>query len=147
MRPWDQNVKLARSFYQGHDMRVMKAQLAKCQSCLASGSAEEVERVLNGPKITSFFRCIMGSADHVAVDRHALDVSRGYSVLHTNERLRSKFLSRKGNMEKVQREYRKAALLLGLDPSALQAVCWVAWRRIKAESGRTNFKLSEVAVG
>lgn len=84
-----------------------------------------VKRILNGPKITAFFANIIGE-DACTVDGHAHNI-------YYNKRLalKDKRLSiGKKEYAKIERAYRKAARKLGLRASELQAITWVAWRRI-----------------
>lgn len=144
LKNWAQNVNAARAFYAGYRNMTLRSQIRKAEQISTANSIEEIVAILNGPKIISFFRCIIQEdSNEVCVDRHALDISRGYSLLYKNEKLRSTYLSRKGNYNKVQDEYRKAAKRLGLTPHEVQAVTWLTWRRLKLTYG-TNFKLSEV---
>jgi hypothetical protein len=144
MRTWKQNVTAAGAFYSGRRNIAMTGAIRKCEAILEADPSE-IPGILNGPKIKSFYDCIIDKDSlEVCIDRHALDVSRGYSVLYKNEHLRSTFLARKGNYEKVQAEYRKAAKVLDLLPRELQAITWLAWRRLKLSNPRTNMNLREV---
>lgn len=80
--------------------------------------------ILSGAKMCEFADCISGR-DNVCIDGHAW-------CIHQNERrgLASvpKFTVKA--REQIKKDYRKAATDLGLKASELQAITWLAWRRI-----------------
>jgi hypothetical protein len=90
-----------------------------------------VEAILNGQKITAFFRSICGRLDDVTVDGHAYAIWAGQRITTTKTPSISPKL-----WETIQRAYRLVAArseaVCGhkLAPSELQAVTWVTYRRI-----------------
>jgi hypothetical protein len=90
-----------------------------------------IQEILNGPKVTSFYRCITGDQDDVCVDGHALSVYLGERIPISKTPSISPLL-----YTTVQRAYRIAATcsdaLCGhvLTPAQVQAVTWVTYRRI-----------------
>jgi hypothetical protein len=92
-----------------------------------------IESTLNGPKITSFFRCITGIQDEVCVDGHALSVYLGQRIPTTRTPKISQAL-----YTAVQRSYQLVASrsydLIGeiLTPAQVQAVTWIVYRRLYA---------------
>ena len=93
-------------------------------------SHEDVIKVLNGQKIVSFYRNIMGD-DTCTVDGHALNIYR-------NER--HNMTSDKTNVgKKAYREIQEAYTMAGakvrvnrrkLKAYEMQAITWVVWRRL-----------------
>lgn len=84
-----------------------------------------VKRILNGPKITAFFSNIIGE-DACTVDGHARNIYYGKRIALKDKRLSIG----KKEYQKIERAYRKAARKIGIRASELQAITWVAWRRI-----------------
>jgi hypothetical protein len=93
----------------------------------------QTESILNGPKITSFFRCITGIQNEVCVDSHALSVYLGQRIPTTKVPKISQAL-----YAAVQRSYQLVASrsydLIGeiLTPAQVQAVTWIVYRRLYA---------------
>lgn len=86
---------------------------------------EAVMKILNGQKIVSFFRNIMGH-DNCTIDGHAYNIARGK---------RSSLTSDETNISKsvyldMQAAYLRAAKRVGLKVYELQAITWVVWKRI-----------------
>lgn len=80
--------------------------------------------ILKGPKLREFASCIAG-LDEVCIDGHAWCVWQGSRVtLSDVPKITAKA------REQIKSDYRKAAADLGLKASELQAITWVAWRRI-----------------
>jgi hypothetical protein len=81
--------------------------------------------ILNGQKIVSFFHNIMGH-DTCTIDGHAINIARGKRLGLTDQ---SVSVSKSGYKE-LQEAYSKAAKRVGLKAYEIQAVTWVAWKRI-----------------
>ncbi len=120
------------------------ANKAKALRILESGNpaVELILDILSGPKLREFARCIINSlsgpklrefatciydiqTDEVCVDGHAYCIWNGgrtslADVAYIGVKLRAQ----------IKEDYRDAASDLGLTPSALQAITWVAWRRL-----------------
>jgi len=82
-------------------------------------------KTLNGPKISAFFDNIMGG-DSVTVDGHARNIAY-------NERLSlkdRKLSIGKKEYNEIAQAYRDAAAILDVKACDLQAITWVAWRRL-----------------
>lgn len=92
-----------------------------------------VEAILNGPKITSFFRCMCGLQQEVCVDGHALSIYLGQRIPTTRTPTISPAL-----YSAVQRSYqlvsKRSYDLIGevLTPAQVQAVTWIVYRRLYA---------------
>lgn len=85
--------------------------------------------VLGGRKVRSFFANILSPATSgaVTIDRHALSILFGKSL---SER-ELKVLGRIGIYTASAGIYRAVARIYGIRPLQLQAISWVAWRRLK----------------
>jgi hypothetical protein len=77
--------------------------------------------------VRSFYWNILGHASHVTVDRHAVAIVYGRALSDRE----IKILERCGAYAYIAASYRAAARSLGLEPSTLQAITWLAWRRLK----------------
>jgi hypothetical protein len=84
-----------------------------------------VVSILNGQKIVSFFQNIMGH-DTCTIDGHAINIARGKRLGLTDQAVS---VSRVGYKE-LQEAYRKAGKRVGLRAYEIQAITWVAWKRI-----------------
>jgi hypothetical protein len=82
--------------------------------------------VLNGDKVTSFYRSILNPTGDTrpTVDRHAFDIAVGE---RTDDKRRG-ILGRKGVYEEFADVYREAARIVGIGAPQMQAITWVAWR-------------------
>ena len=88
-------------------------------------TADEVRAILSGPKLREFFGCILGQQSEVCVDGHAYCIWNGgrtglKDVPAIGVKLR----------REIKADYAEAAEALGVAPYVVQAVTWVAWRRI-----------------
>jgi hypothetical protein len=84
-----------------------------------------VVSILNGQKIVSFFQNIMGH-DTCTIDGHAINIARGKRLGLTDQAVS---VSSVGYKE-LQEAYRKAGKRVGLRAYEIQAITWVAWKRI-----------------
>lgn len=82
---------------------------------------------LNGKKVKSFAANILLNTNEVTVDVWALRVAMGDTGYKDNWR------GRKGFYEAVAHAYRIAAKRIVIEPSTMQAICWVVKR-----NGRSN---------
>lgn len=85
---------------------------------------DAVRAILSGPKLREFASCIQG-LDDVCIDGHAFCIWAANrtgvkDVPAIGVKLR----------RQIKLDYRVAADELGIKPSELQAITWVAWRRI-----------------
>jgi hypothetical protein len=91
---------------------------------LACASETDVLTILSGPKLREFYRCIYG-LDDVCIDGHAWCIHQGGRVtLADVPRISAKLRT------EIKADYAQAAAGLGISASELQAITWVAWRRI-----------------
>jgi hypothetical protein len=88
-------------------------------------SCATVRGILKGPKLTEFYNCITGSLTDVCIDGHAYSVWLGDRVTLANvPKIGVKLRTQ------IKEDYRSAALHLGITPATIQAITWLAWRRL-----------------
>ena len=89
-------------------------------------SYDETIDILNGKKIVSFFRNISGDETDITIDGHARNIyyndKQGLTTPNTN--------IKKNEYKDIQKAYLRASKKLGIKAYELQAITWVAWRRI-----------------
>ena len=122
---WDENIVRALAYANGESVGATADSVRKCDA-IARG--EDPSTVLGGRKVRSFYRNILGIDSAVTVDRHAVAIVYGRPVSDREIKL----LERAGAYTVIASAYRAAARRLGIAPSTLQAVTWLAWRRLKA---------------
>ena len=84
----------------------------------------DVKAILSGPKMIEFYQCILG-LDDVCIDGHAFCIwSGGRTGLKDVPSIGVKL------RKEIKSDYRQVADELGLTAASLQAITWVAWRRI-----------------
>ena len=84
----------------------------------------DVLAILSGPKLKEFYSCIQGIAD-VCIDGHAFCIwAANRTGLKDVPAIGVKL------RREIKADYAQAADELGMTAAALQAVTWVAWRRI-----------------
>jgi len=94
-----------------------------------------IDTILKGQKITAFYRCIMGAVDTVCVDGHAYCIWFGdRMVLADVPNIGKKMYA------EITSDYVEAARILTeagtpMTCYELQAVTWVAWRRLHGVTG------------
>jgi len=86
---------------------------------------EDILTRLNGQKIKSFYECIMGY-DACCIDGHAYNIWRYERVGLTTDKTN---IGKKLYAE-IQGDYVRVAKKLDMKAYELQAITWVAWRRI-----------------
>jgi len=90
---------------------------------------ENVRDILKGPKLIEFFNCILGVED-VCIDGHAYCIFNGSrtslkDVPSIGVKLR----------REIKSDFKKAAAKFKILPAEMQAITWVAWRRIHGVKG------------
>jgi hypothetical protein len=134
---WERNVKdagvMIAAFLGGDPVEVCKPSTYtkmrdKAWSILAAvpENDNEVISILNGQKIVSFFCNIMGHDSVVTIDGHAYNIAQGKRVGLTDDATSMS----KGVYKDMQEAYARAAKRVGLKVYELQAITWVAWKRI-----------------
>ena len=86
---------------------------------------EDILTRLNGQKIKSFYECIMGY-DACCIDGHAYNIWRYERVGLTTDKTN---IGKKLYAE-IQGDYVRVAKKLDMKAYELQAITWVAWRRV-----------------
>ena len=138
---WDKNVAAALAVADNGGQR-LRADASRFQTVgnVAKASrimgGESVLDVLGGDKVRAFYACIVDPSDGraVCVDRHAASVAFGRSLSQKDMRGAVKVTKRGGsNYDRIADMYRAAAAARGLSPLDVQAITWVAWRRMKAD--------------
>lgn len=129
---WDENVVRALAHADGEDVGATADSLSKADR-LASGA--DAFDVLGGRKVRSFWRNILGQHHHVTVDRHAVAIVFGRALSDREIKL----LERPGPYVIIAAAYRAAARRHGIEASTLQAVTWLAWRRLKGDRDLGEF--------
>jgi len=133
---WERNIvnaeDLCNAFINGQDMDSIKVSTyhkmkEKAWSILQSmPTYDETITILNGKKIVSFFRNISGDETDITIDGHARNIyyndRQGLTTPNTNIR-KLEYLD-------IQKAYLRASKKLGIKAYELQAITWVAWRRI-----------------
>ena len=133
---WERNIvnaeDLCNAFINGQDMDSIKVSTyhkmkQKAWHILETmPSYEETITILNGKKIVSFFRNISGDETDITIDGHARNIyyndRQGLTTPNTNIR-KLEYLD-------IQKAYLRASKKLGVKAYELQAITWVAWRRI-----------------
>jgi hypothetical protein len=120
---WPRNVDYAEQFLATGDAPVLGRSKRAAARIL---DGQEPSSVLSGPKVRAFFANISDPdhSDAVTIDRHAHDVAMGQRFGEKRRPL----LERKGGYDLFAEAFRLAAATVGLTPSAVQAVTWLAWR-------------------
>ena len=133
---WERNIvnaeDLCNAFINGQDMDSIKVSTyhkmkQKAWHILETmPSYDETITILNGKKIVSFFRNISGDETDITIDGHARNIyyndRQGLTTPNTN--------IKKNEYLDIQKAYLRASKKLGVKAYELQAITWVAWRRI-----------------
>ena len=135
---WNQNLKDAALFcatfvgggyFEEVKASTYKPMWHKAWSILVAGAdgadAHDVAVLLNGPKITDFFWCIMGDESQCVIDGHA------WGIAYADRRVMQEVpnIGKKLRAE-LKAAYADAAKQSGITAYQMQAITWVAWRRI-----------------
>ena len=82
--------------------------------------------VLSGPKVSAFAENLAGDTRKVTIDRHAFNVACGaeYIVDKRGPKITEK------RRRRAASAYRVVAKRAGLEPSELQAITWLVWKRV-----------------
>lgn len=122
---WTRNVAMAREVFATGTTRGLRTNVAKAER-LATLDAHP-DDVVSGPKVSCFYANILDPSGHeITIDRHAFDIAQGR---RTDDKTRA-VLSNKGHYARYAQAYQLVADELGIGACQLQAITWVAWRRI-----------------
>jgi len=133
---WERNIlnahDLCKAFIDGQDMDSLKVSTYHTMKRKAwhilenMPTYDETIVILNGKKIVSFFRNIMGDETDITIDGHARNIyyndRQGLTTPNTS--------IRKLEYIDIQKAYKRASKKLGLKAYELQAITWVTWKRI-----------------
>jgi len=132
---WDRNITnghdLIEAFINGDHMESVKVstyhKMKEKAWCILESMPdyEETKRQLNGQKIVCFFENIMGE-DTCTIDGHARNIYYGERIGLTNDKTNIG----KKEYQFLQSEYKKLANQYGIKAYEMQAITWVAWRRL-----------------
>jgi len=105
--------------------------LLKAVQILQCDKVSEIPGILNGRKIRAFYECIVGKSDAVVVDGHAYSIWIGERL--TMKQVPSIGIKLYANItaDYIQAtEEINAKFNTNLMPFQVQAITWVAWRRL-----------------
>lgn len=132
---WDRNITnaddLIGAFMRGDHIESVKVSTYHTMRAKAWGILEampdysETKTILNGQKIVCFYENIMGE-DTCTIDGHARNIAYGERVGLTDDKTNIG----KKEYAMLQDLYRHAAKQCGIKAYEMQAITWVAWRRI-----------------
>ena len=129
---WDENITRALAHADGDMVGAFGDALRKADAIAAGGRPADV---LGGRKVRSFWRNIDGRDQYVTVDRHAVAIVYGRALSDRE----IKVLEKLGAYTIIAAAYRAAARRHGIAPSTLQAITWLAWRRLKGLADTDTF--------
>lgn len=125
MKEWSENIRLARlAVATGKATGNVPNATGPCQKILDGMSWDDA---MNGPKTRSFCIAIAtaGRGEVATIDAHAYDAAHFQSHLWATRRIN------KGDFDAIASAYREVGDYLGLAVNDLQAIVWVAWKRMK----------------
>jgi hypothetical protein len=129
-KSWAQNLRLMLRVVRGQPGGQYRHQVAKA---LAIRDGARPLEVLKGQKERAFFECLAeDGTDAVTVDGHAYSVWAGQRVFTTRLRIGIRAY------RLVAADYRRAGLLCGLRPHQIQAITWLAHRRLVKSNGHAH---------
>ena len=125
---WDRNLIEAEAMWETGDAKAIGQFKDKAKAILAGdGTEEQILRILNGQKISSFYLNIRypDKAIAVTIDRHHLSICLGKKLL--DEDLRAVTAKQ---YEFLVECTRWTAARLGVSPLLVQSATWVRWRQM-----------------
>lgn len=127
---WMQNLRAALNLVSGEYVpftgpsRPLGANVAKARAILRDGALLPDAYFKEGYKVRSFARNLQGDYSAVTVDTHAAQIALGDPIA----KIRS--LEHAKPYAAVGRAYLHAASLESIEPAEIQAITWLAWKRI-----------------
>ena len=137
-KSWELNQECAESFIETGNAKNTRILAEKAIRIFNSdGSDDEILKILNGPKITSFYSNIRHpeSSQAVTIDRHALSCC--FMKWVTDDFYRG---MTKNQYDWFELAFQGAAKKLDIQPSKLQSITWLVWRRVKNQYKRIDKK-------
>ena len=102
--------------------RPLQANVRKANAILADGALLPDAYFKEAHKVCAFARNLQGDTQTVTVDAHAAQIAMNDPTYI--------FRFRRAQYAAVSRAYQHAARLEGLEPSELQAIVWLTWKRL-----------------
>lgn len=129
---WNQNVALARRLFANNGVMESGTLGRNIRNAVRIYNGEHTLDVLNGDKTRAFASAIANPVNSTiaTIDRHAYDIAFG--VLDTPNRSIGKRI-----FAELSDAYNDAAFWLGIGVCQVQAITWVAHRRIKGVQNAT----------
>lgn len=125
---WEMNLEIAREFVRSGGLASVHVK-ANCDKARAILNGADPMDILGGLKVRAFYQNLADpeTSGPVTIDGHAFCIWQGKRIgLGSDLRVPS---SARAHSEIVQ-DYREAAGIVGILPHQLQAITWVAWRRL-----------------
>jgi hypothetical protein len=131
-KSWVRNLHMAAEFIETGKVGQFSAQVDKAREILAGANPEQI---LKGRKELSFYHCFMNpNTSAVTIDGHALNIWLGLYVSVDKTKVTERLY------RLAAEDYRAVASTLGIAPYQLQAITWLAWRRLNRSTGHTQDK-------
>lgn len=121
-RAWRDNVALAYAWSRGETVRTMGDQVRKLERVR---NGEDLDGIVGGPKVRSFWRNLAGDASAVTVDIWALRAALASDDVTDDDYGK---LASAGRYDLVAQAYRIVAARYGEAPSTTQAIVWIVTR-------------------
>lgn len=123
LTPWERNKELAIRAVVDHRATGTLGNSVKAANRILAG--EDIRTVLKSDKVWNFYLSIMGSADAVCVDRHAIEIYMGKRYADGDRpKVTPKVYAAAADA------YREASAETSYYPTEVQAITWLVWRRI-----------------
>ncbi len=128
--PWDRQVRvtepLIRALLDGRDAKALKLGVMFGYIDKAAAIIDGDMSALSGPKVTVFYRNIIGDYSQVTVDRHAVRVALNR---YTDENETNRWVKPASRSRMLmEAAYYQAAEITGDDPAVVQAIAWTVYR-------------------
>lgn len=129
-KSWTRNLSLAESILYRSNIGVVKIQEEKGRKILGG---EDPADVLKGPKERAFYECFAeyDTTRSVTIDGHTLNIWLGEYKSTADTKVTPRLF------KLCTRDFQAVADSVGLRPHQLQAICWIAWRRMNGSKGHT----------
>lgn len=128
---WTMNLRHALNMLSGDNLPIagpsqpLQANVRKARAILADRALSPDAYFIEGFKVKAFARNLQGDLQAVTVDTHAGQIA-------LNDVSATPRLDHLSTYAPFADAYRKAARLLNMPPSAVQAVSWLVWKRLYA---------------
>jgi hypothetical protein len=126
---WERNIRYAEKFVETGQCGQTGSNQAIAKAILEG--AEPLEVLNKGfgygyGKVSNFFKCLSDQdTDAVCIDGHAYAIWAGERITTNKTPNISKRL-----YQAIEEDYQSAASAVGLKPHQIQAITWLAWRRL-----------------